>query len=334
MTPNLRKAIIKHIPEYFSWNEARQEKYRANLPDDVLNNIKCYLINQLFGLTPKTEDEMDDVLESLTEEQLTQINAEALPIYGIGEDKFFLNESFGDGVTVLDFETLYDYDFNDHKFQQKEKLKESKNYVVKPYYGSLNFTWARLFINNDFYYGMLSMMSDYINNKLDIIGSDYIDDLIPNEYVPGPNHGKSQGEAFVYDMKRNANGLEGQLDELNARFWKYLDVTKSRLNIEFDKTNQDLFLIDESKEGDPCVHFIFRNKSVLKSIHFKTFMKNCNALEQTNHEEIKIKIDVEKDLLIQFLKSEFVDIIENYDSKILKFKKKRKILIHKDLGLF
>ena len=30
MLPELKQAIIKHLPDYFSWNPDRQEQYRVN----------------------------------------------------------------------------------------------------------------------------------------------------------------------------------------------------------------------------------------------------------------------------------------------------------------
>ncbi len=36
----------------------------------------------------------------------------------VGEDYFFLNEYLDEGKTLFDFDTLYEYDYDDHCFQQ------------------------------------------------------------------------------------------------------------------------------------------------------------------------------------------------------------------------
>jgi hypothetical protein len=38
------------------------------------------------------------------------LNATVLPLTGIGEDNFFLNELCAEGESVLSFGTVYDYD--------------------------------------------------------------------------------------------------------------------------------------------------------------------------------------------------------------------------------
>jgi len=34
MLPELKKAIMKFVPDYFSWDEKRQEQYRVDTPDE------------------------------------------------------------------------------------------------------------------------------------------------------------------------------------------------------------------------------------------------------------------------------------------------------------
>jgi len=33
MSPELKKAIIKYVPDYFSWDKKRQEQYRVDTPE-------------------------------------------------------------------------------------------------------------------------------------------------------------------------------------------------------------------------------------------------------------------------------------------------------------
>lgn len=90
---------------------------------------------------------------------IAQLDATLLPIKGIGKDFFYLNEAFPSQKNLLSFETLYDYDFDDYKFQEDSRKKEQKDYEKKPYRGSLYLTWARLMIDDSFSYGVLSMLS-------------------------------------------------------------------------------------------------------------------------------------------------------------------------------
>jgi len=235
---------------------------------------------------------------------------------------------------MLSFETLYDYDFDDHQFQQEVQERDLKGYQRKPYKGSLYLTWARLMIKERFYYATLTMASGYVYCELDEYGQDYIAKLIPYEYVEGKNHGVPQKNGCLWDYKPDAGGQEPQLEELEHRFRNYLQEIWDYLENEFDKESlQQVLIFDESRSDDPCCHFVFTDKAVLKKIHFKTFMQNCWDVEQKDHSGFIKKIDDEKQKLKRFLDAQYQDIMANFDPNVLKFRKKYKIVCHKDSGL-
>lgn len=70
------------------------------------------LFKSLFSISVKTENEMNKTFDSFNGEQYLLFNSTLLPLTGIGDDHFFLNEHLGE-KTLLDFETLYDYDYDE-----------------------------------------------------------------------------------------------------------------------------------------------------------------------------------------------------------------------------
>ncbi len=72
-----------------------------------------------------------------------------------------------------------------------------------------------------------------IYSRLDEYGQDYIEELIPHEYVQGKNHGVPDKEGFVWGYKPDAGGFEPQLKELEYRFWDYLKNAWERLEKDF-----------------------------------------------------------------------------------------------------
>jgi hypothetical protein len=279
-------------------------------------------------------DEVEEAWQAMNEVQCSKINATLLPIKGIGEDFFYLNEAFPSQKNLLGFKTLYDYDFDDYKFQEDSRKKEQKDYEKKPYRGSLYLTWARLMIDDSFSYGVLSMVAGYLYCQLDEYGNDYMEKLIPHEFIHGKNHGKAQGDGYLFDLKIDAKGLELQLDELKHRFWKHLSEVYERLMDEFDKkSKQRVFILNQSQVGNPNHHFLFTDKEILKRIHFKTFMRCCRAAEQTDHSLLSGKLEEEKQLLTKYLDNQYKDIMENFDPKIVRFRKKYKVIFHRDSGL-
>ncbi|RZB35598.1 MAG: hypothetical protein SRB2_02895 [Desulfobacteraceae bacterium Eth-SRB2] len=333
MLPELKKAIMKFVPDYFSWDKKRQEQYRVDTPEEDAFKIMQYLLRELFDISVYNDDEVEDAWRAMNEVQCSKINATLLPIKGIGEDFFYLNEAFPSQKNLLSFETLYDYDFDDYKFQEDSRKKEQKDYEKKPYRGSLYLTWARLMIDDSFSYGLLSMVAGYLYCQLDEYGNDYMEKLIPHEFIHGKNHGKAQGDGYLFDLKIEAKGLESQLDELKHRFWKHLSEMYERLMDEFDKkSKQRVFILNQSQVGNPNHHFLFTDKEILKRIHFKTFMRCCCAAEQTDHSLLSRKLEEEKQLLTKYLDNQYKDIMENFDPKIVRFRKKYKVIFHRDSG--
>ncbi len=334
MSPELKRAIIKFVPDYFSWDKNSQEQYRVDTPKIDAFKIQQFLLRELFSISVSNDDEMETVWQKMSEAQCIKINATLLPLKGIGEDYFYLNEIFCPKTNLLSFKTLYDYDLDDYKYQENSREKEQKNYKRRPYRGSLSFTWARLMIDGTFSYGVLSMVAGYLYNQLDEYGDDYMEELIPHEFKRGKNHGKAQSSGYLYDVKIDARGLELQLDELKYRFWEHMSGVYERLMDEFDKKSmQHVFILNQSKTDDPNHHFLFSDKEILKRIHFKTFMRDCRTAEQKDHSFLSRRLEEEKNLLTKYLDTQYKDIMENFDPKIARFRKRRKVILNRDSGL-
>ena len=127
MKPELRQAIIKANPDYFSWDKDHQEKYGQAIPKKEYQIIRNHLYQTLFDITVRKNDK--DVDEQCTPEQTFLFNQVILPLMGVGENCFYLNESIGD-QGILDFETWYNYDFHDHGYQ--ESFSDQKSGAIKP----------------------------------------------------------------------------------------------------------------------------------------------------------------------------------------------------------
>ncbi|MEZ4860165.1 MAG: hypothetical protein R3C14_02605 [Caldilineaceae bacterium] len=89
-------------------------------------------------------------------------NRTLLPIMGIGQDSFYLNEHLAENVTLLDFPKLYDYAYDDYVFQETARKEQNPACATKPYQGELHFCWARLLIDDAFYYATLSSAASYL----------------------------------------------------------------------------------------------------------------------------------------------------------------------------
>ena len=323
----IKRALIRVQPAYFSWPSEKQERYRADLPDKDDFHIEKIVLKALFDIEVGSEEEVKEALKRFDHEQYLRINRVMLSLRGIGDDRFFLNEYLGEDKIILDFETVYDYDHWSYRFQEDVRKKDDPDYVQKPYRGYLYFDWARMFIDNVFYYADLSCLAGYLFSMIEQVGFEHMEKLIPHQYVDGRNHGKREDGGFIFDKRLDAGGLEPQLEELRDRFFRYGQERYDALLDEFDqKASMRVYMIDQSDEFEPNMRIVFSDKTALQRVRFRHFIADCRSILGSN-DELDALTDRETKAACQFLDEAYQDIQENFDPKVIKMRKKRKIVL-------
>lgn len=326
-SPLLRHAILRVQPDYFFWSRQEQENYRVNIPREDDFKINQYLFLKLFNITVHTHEQLRVEWDNLSMGQLHILNENRLPIQGVGDDLFFLNDALMPGKTILDYETLYDYDFEDHEFQERSRKEQWPEHIVRPYHGSLYHRWARLYVDDQFIYATLSCAGCYIYGELETHGFDYLRDLIPHEYVPGRHHGEREESVTRWDFRIDAGGREAQLDELKSRFTRYIMQRNDELAQIWDQRQLgQAYVIDRSSPDDPSFSFVFSDPLALKQIRFRHFMGNVRAIEEPQA-CLNREVETEKIRLQEFLNTQLADIHENFDPNIIKLKPRRKVIL-------
>lgn len=321
---------MKTRPEFFAWSLERQERWGIAMPSEDRAGFDEALLAELFGLTCTTRAEAVAAADQLSVARQSLWNEAVLPLRGIGEDCFFLNEAFANGESILDFETVGDYDRNDYQFQENARKEEDPDYSIRPYRGSLYLTWARLFVDGRFTYATLSTAAGYLYFRLEEAASELIEQRIPHCYVPGQNHGREQGECWEWDLRLDAKGEEGILEELRRRVWRYEQVRLDTLLTAYDESGvSGVYLLDESEPGETRLHFVFTDKHALSAVRFRSFLRDCRCIERPAS-EIDEKLESERSALATFVENQLAEIRRTYDPKVTRLEKRRKIMVMKD----
>jgi len=320
-----RKAMMAANNLYYSWHSDKQENYRLTMDDKTCQRIQQVLLDSLLGIKCSLK-EVDMVWDDIPITELNILNWARLLTSGIGEDFIFLNESMANNTTVLDFSTLYDYNYDDYLFQEKANKQDFPDYKGMDYYALRHSFWFRLIIQENFYYATGTSLASYIKDELDEVSTNFINQLIPHEYVEGKDNGKKEKSGFLWDMKLNANGLEGQLDELNHRLYAYLNDCWLTLSQRFSHSSPAVYIGNKNRDDDPHLFFIFTNEQTLKQIQWKHFLSDIEPLI-ADFSFVTQAIINETDLLKSYLTKNYQDIMENFDPKVVKLKKKRKIIM-------
>lgn len=327
--PELRRAVMKTRPEFFTWPLEWQERWRLAMPDEDRTCFEEALLAELFGRVYATRAEATAAADRLPLDEQNLWNEVVLPLHGIGEDCFFLNETFADEETLLDFETVRDYDENSYRFQEEMRKQEEPGYSVKPYRGSLYLNWARLFVDGRFAYATLSMAAGRLCAELENTACELIEQRIPHRYAPGPNHGKVEGESWEWDLRLDANGEEGILEELRRRVWAYeFDRWEALLTEYDDSPVSGAYLLDESHDDETNLHFVFTDKHALSAVRFCSFLRDCRRMERPAS-EIETALESERAALAAFVDDQLTDVRNTYDPKVSRLVRRRKVMVMK-----
>jgi hypothetical protein len=316
-------------PEFFAWPVERQERYGVVIPAEDRACFEQALLEELFGRVFATPAEAVSAADRLALDEQNLWNEVVLPLLGIGEDCFFLNEVLAYDKTILDFETVRDFDENDYRFQEEARRKDDPGYSGRPYRGSLYLSWARLFADGRFVYATLSMAAGYLHAGLESAASELIEQRIPHRYVPGRNHGRVEGESWQWNMRLDANGEEGILEELQRRVWRYELGRWEALLTGYDGSDgSGVYLIDESEQPETGLHFVFTDKRALAAVRFRSFLRDCRRLERPAS-EIECALDKERSALAAFIEEQHADVRRTYDPKVARLVKRRKVMVMK-----
>ncbi|WP_405230156.1 hypothetical protein [Lentisalinibacter sediminis] len=323
----LRRAIIRAEPEYYAWSPAQQEQYRLSIPEERKFLIRQSVLRSLFGFDVDTEEAMREVLQGCDDEKYLLLNSTLLPFQGIGDNDFFLNECFAEGVTLLDFATVGEYARHDHEFQEQARKTEDPTYEVRPFQGDLYPCWARLNIDGEFHYATIMSLARYLTDRLDNAGSERIRSLIPHRYVAGTDHGKREKGGSLWGMRVEAGGMEPQLDELQHRYYGYLRNCHSRLLERFADQGAQRVHIERTEQGvERNIEFVFSDQRALDAVRFRRFYADCQRIAGDSS-ELAALIDEEEQAAFRFLEEQFRDIQKNYDPSVVPFRKRRKIIV-------
>jgi hypothetical protein len=72
--------------------------------------------------------------------------------------------------------------------------------------------------------------------------------------------------------------------------------------------------------------FIFSDKTALKAVRFRHFMKDCREI-LGDSQELETLIEQERHTVLAYLERMHQDILRNFDPKVRKFRKKRKVIL-------
>jgi len=280
----LTRAIMKYHNDFFKMSADEQDIFKLSEHSDLDKKIRKFVVQEL-GFKRKTKNEME----------ILEINKIMLPYDGIGKDSFMLNEWDWD-EKIITYGNLYEYNEAYHKQQEEFTEQDTEKFRATKLYNRFS-SWARVFINEEFYYVNLYSLDNWIFWDLENFWFEWGQEQLPHKYVSGKNDGKKVAGGYSWDKKLDAGGLEGWYDQLNKFRADYLFAKIKEVRNIDDKVY--IFETTET-DDDPSKDYIFGSMNVLKNITFNNFVDDCEKSKGNNDDIMEIRnkeVDKFKDAL-------------------------------------
>lgn len=267
--------ITKYYPDFFQLSDSEKDQFKTDHYEEMEDNLTLMLYKQLLNISLKNVNDAENYEHLVKDEILLEFNRQRTYLRGIGKNYFHLNEFFAEDENMLTFKTLYDFDLDNHEFQEQATIDDENfpNKTTKELYKMrMNYYWARAIIENDFYYLSLASPGIYLHNKIEEDLREFIEKLIPHEYVEGEDFGRGSDGLFTLDYRIEANGKEKELEDLKDYYnFKISNSLYEDLMNYFFNNPKNKIWIEKSNSNDntdPHLSYIFSDIDVIKNIRF------------------------------------------------------------------
>lgn len=300
MPPACSDALLALAPAYFTMSADEQDQWRASLTtreDNLYKTLQHHLLVHGLGMDSKKAAKHLNYnsKKRLKGKKLDWLNQHMIHLTGVGVDRFSLNEFLGDGKTILDYPTLYHYDYADFLFQETARHEQFSIPPKTQYNGSLHATWARLLIEGTLSYLSLSMLASHVLFALEEMEYTMMEDAIPHSYDNGPNHMKKVQGGFQFDLVLNANGRETLYEDMRKASQAYIQERFDQIAQEQQaRAANTVWIVEQnSLPGEKNHTAVFSDPTALH-VRFTHFLEDCGA-KAGDPDVLKNLVEREKD---------------------------------------
>jgi hypothetical protein len=330
LPPVLRRALMAHVPAYFQMSPEDRQVLRAEWAVADHAGIRQYLTREVLGKSKAEIAAIEGDKERLTIAEETKLNRLTQLIRGVGEDYFSWNTFLGEGETALSFKTIGEYDRLSHAFQEECKAKDDDAYEIKPYRGLMYCEWARYLKKGEIRYACLYDLAGYVYSHLQRVQLHLLNELVPYEFVAGPDDGKPAGDGFViWDTRIDAGGYEALHDALRDASFAMLSARLVEMR-ENAWAKGDLTVWEVEGDGDDQfweaddASVIFASPAAMDRVRTLTFLKDC-ASNAGKFEDLKAILDSEEERFTGQMRASYDDLRKTHPKGLVPFKKKHSV---------
>lgn len=328
----LNRLMIQLDTNFFSYPYEVQERKRSLLISEHGDEIKKFIAKEVFGIECKLPWMVDLVYEDMFEDSGVEAadihNQYQTQLTGIGKNKICLIGYLDADESLMDYESIYEFDKQFFEYNQKMMLRDFPNiYKDKPYQAFLPGVRGRFFIGDCFYYANIESLSGHVISYLSDAHDSLIDALIPNEAIPSTNNGKEQDGHVVWSIKIDAYGLDFVLKELQKEGINYLAKREEYLDEVFSKMGPLAFVVEDSMYyPEKHVSLIYNNADALKKVSWKNIVEDTAIITESDSDILTDLLAGEIVLAEKFIKDKHRELMNNFNPNIISLPIEKEIL--------
>ena len=281
MSREVRKALEQCAPDYLGLSFENREAQRAAWALSGNDEIRAHLLRHALGKTPEEIGAIDNGDLDLSDSESHQLNTFNQQVEGVGEDFFSWDEYLPCDQNTLSFRTVADYDRALQDWQKRVRADEDNNGDAQVYRDPMRGEWVRYLEKGKLRYGTLCSRIGFIAAALERVGWDLLMELVPFEYIEGPNHGVPAGEGLVsLDLRLGAQGLEALYRALSEAIFYLEQKRREEMQAEkFDDREIAVWVINDSdwfSDAEPnYTRIVFASSEAMSRVRTTSLLADC-----------------------------------------------------------
>jgi hypothetical protein len=308
-SPLLRAAVEEIAPGAIS-GEAVSEV----LTERQDARIRLHVGRKLFDRKFRGNADLDRFIDkgdyAETSAKKYRLSQELLPVDGIGDDSFFLNEYYSDeGPKLSGFETMRSWDEYGHDRQEQFYAEEGQRpNGVQPYEGSLLWDWGRWLEGGRLVYGNLSVAIWHLQAALEDYAGDLARERYKTEWIEGPEHGKKTEGGYRWDMVEIPHGsgalrfAADRVAHVVIKFWA-AGPYKERISASGTWVSR----IRREEDGEIKEDVVFSNVEAMDRARFRHWLADLATLSDGSTAYTNI-VDIEKAYIEEVMDIAFIEL--------------------------
>jgi hypothetical protein len=281
--------ILREAVEEIAPGVIDAEVVSEHLTERQDKRIRLHVGRKVFGRKFRGNADLDRYIDKgdYAEKSAKQyrLSQELLPVDGIGDDSFFLNEYYADeGPRLSGFETMRAWDEYTHDRQEEFAAEEGQRpNGAEPYDGRLLWDWGRWLDGGRLVYGNLSVAIWHLTAALGDYAGDMAGERYKTEWIEGPEHMKKTSGGYRWDMIETPplNGALRFAADHAARvvikFW-----AEGPYKEQIRASGTWVSRIRKEEDGEICEDVVFSGVEAMDRARFRHWLADLAALPDGN----------------------------------------------------